>query len=165
MEDAGFRMDVKEKFRTGHTFEEVNVREVRGADENDQEVLNYSAIAVFYLDAAGNRLILNAEPEIPEIDAEDRPAAQSRKIGKVTVNYFVDHYKFVPEDYEPTEEEKAWAQEPGNYISYGSDEVEEQTFSFLVWSRDGIHYSIMDPRGAEQSEVMFAMAEELILAK
>lgn len=163
MEEAGFQMDAKEFFRTGYAFQNVNVQEIRGEDESDQEVLSYSSIVVFYQNAAGNHLVLAAEPEMPGITDADHPAVQTREIGAVTAKYFEDHYKFVPEDYEPTEEEMKWMEQPGNFISYGSDEIEETKVSYLAWTKDGIRYSLMDIRAAEQPEVMFSIAEELIL--
>lgn len=165
MKEAGFRMDVKERFSTGFSFEKASVKEVRGADENGKEVLTYSAISVFYKNKDGNRLVLSAEPEIAEISVSSSPIAQSKKIGTITADYTLDHYKMVPEDYELTEADKVWKEQPGNYLSYGSDEIEETEVGFLNWTKDGVRYLIMDMQGNEQPEVLFAMAEELILEK
>lgn len=165
MEEAGFRMDVTERFQTGYAFQEVKVKEVHGTDEQEQEVLNYLSIAVFYRNEAGNRLVLAADPVIVETQDTDHPAAQSKMIGKVTAVYYADHYRSVPEDYELTEADKLWMEQPGNFISYGSDEVEETAVGFLCWEKDGVHYILMDPRGAEQPGILFAMAEELILGR
>lgn len=165
MEEAGFRMDAKESFRSGYTFQTVNVQEVQGSDENGKEVLTYSSIAVMYRNEAGTRLMLTAEPVMAELPDTDQPVAQSREIGAVTAEYIINHYKFVPEDYEPTDADKAWMEQPGNFLSYGSDEIEETEVAFLHWTKNGIRYDILDPRGAEQPDVLFSMAEELILAK
>lgn len=162
MEQAGFRMDVKERFGSGYTFDNVIVRDTSGQDENGQEVLTYSRMIVEYRTSSGNRLLLSAEPYWEEIPHMERPAAQSRVIGEIQANYYVDHYKFVPEDYELTEAEKAWEQQPGNYISYGSDEVEETTTAFLSWEKDGIYYFFMDTGAQETPDTLFSMAEELI---
>lgn len=165
MKEAGFRMDAKERFSNGYAFEEMKVKKVRGADANGKDILTYCAISVFYKNKDGNRLILTAEPEIAEVPVTFSPIAQSKEIGSITADYTLDHYKMVPEDYEPTQEDEAWMAQPGNYLSYGSDEVEETAVGFLNWTKDGVRYLIMDMEGAQSPELLFAMAEELILGK
>ena len=65
-------------------------------------------------------------------------------------------------DYQLSAEEEAWGNIPGNYISYGADQVERNTVTFLRWNQNGITYIIMDPSGAEDTNVLFAIAEELL---
>ena len=70
--------------------------------------------------------------------------------------------KFVPADYELTEEDKK-AQEDGNFnLAYGSDKVEVMTSYTVEWNMDGQGYSLFkfgEDLGAEE---MFGMAEEII---
>ena len=75
----------------------------------------------------------------------------------------MDHYKFVPADYELTEADKAMMEQPGNFLSYGSDEVKEMDMSFVKWEKDGISYLLMDMDASETAESMFSIARELIL--
>ena len=35
-------------------------------------------------------------------------------------------------------EEEAWQKQPGNYISYGSDQVEQTNVAFLCWEKEGV---------------------------
>ena len=89
----------------------------------------------------------------------------TRMIGEVQVDYRLDHYKFVPVDYELTPEDEAMLQQPGYFMSYGSDTVIEQDNHSLTWVKDGIDYSILDSGAKENPDTLFAMAEELILAE
>ena len=89
----------------------------------------------------------------------------TRMVGEVQVEYRLDHYKFVPEDYELTPEDKAMLEQPGYYLSYGSDTVIEQDNHSLGWVKDGISYHILDSGAKENPDTLFAMAEELILAE
>lgn len=162
MERAGFRMDVKETFENGYTFQKVTVQDTRALDEDNREVLKYREIYVEYRNSAGNRIPLIAEPVLEEIPQTDRPADQTRDIGGVTASYHLDHYKFVPADYKLTEADRIWEQQPGNNISYGSDTVEEKNVSFLTWEKEGIGYLLMDTESAETPDTLFAMASELI---
>ena len=162
MQEAGFRMDVTETFQNGYAFESVRVEDTHALDEYGKKVFSYRELSVQYRNAQGQRLVLIGHEDLEEIPQTDSPIAQSMRIGETTVNYTLDHYKFVPEDYTPTEEDKAWMELPGNFISYGAEKVEETDVAFLTWTKDGISYTIMDPKAAQKPETLFAMAEKLI---
>lgn len=162
MDKAGFQMDVKESFQNGFTFDKAWVEDTRGLDENDREVLKYREVQVTYRNADGLRLCLFAHPDIEEIVDSESPAAQTAQIGGVTVSYCLDHYKFVPVNYELTEAEKQWEAIPGNYISYGTDAVEETDVAFACWEKDGVDYTIMDSGAKVSPQTLFAMAAELM---
>lgn len=162
MDKAGFQLDVKESFSSGFTFEKAYVEETRGLDENDREVLKYREVQVNYRNADGVRLSLFAHPDIEEITDSESPNAQTAQIGGVTVSYHLDHYKFVPPDYQLSEAEKQWKAIPGNYISYGSDAVEESDVAFACWEKDGVRYTIMDSGAKVTPQTLFAMAKELM---
>lgn len=53
-------------------------------------------------------------------------------------------------------------QQPGNYLSYGSDEVVESAFAFLNWKTAENDFSIADMTASINPDVLFAMAEEII---
>ena len=162
MDKAGFQMDVKETFHNGFTFDKVYVEDTRGLDENDREVLKYKEVQVTYRNTDGLRLCLFAHPDMEEITDSESPVAQTAQIGGVTVSYHRDHYKFVPANYELSEAEKQWQEIPGNYISYGSDAVEETDVAFACWEKDGVDYSIMDSGAKVTPQTLFAMAKELM---
>ena len=162
MDKAGFEMDVKERFNNGFAFEKAYVEDTRGLDENDREVLKYREVQVNYRNADGVRVCLFAHPDMEELTDSESPVAQTAQIGGVTVSYHLDHYKFVPENYELTEAEKQWQEIPGNYISYGSEAVKETDVAFLCWEKDGIRYSFMDSGAKVTPQVLFAMAAELM---
>lgn len=162
MQEAGFQMDVTETFQNGYTFESVSVDDTNALDENGKKVFSYQELCVYYRNPSGQRLVLFAHEDLAEIPHTNSPVAQSMGIGETVVSYKVDHYKLVPEDYTPTEEDKTWMELPGNYISYGAEQVEESDVAFLTWSKNGIAYTIMDPKATEEPETLFAMAEELI---
>lgn len=162
MDVAGLRLEPVERFSNGYVFEKVTVQDTKGLDEHDREVLKYREINLDYRNGDGHRLHLSAEPVLEEISASDRPADQSRGIGGITVEYRLDHYKCVPADYKLTPEDEAWQQIPGNYISYGTDRVEENDVSSVSWEKDGVLYLLMDLDTKETPETLYAMAKEWI---
>lgn len=162
MQEAGFQMDVTETFQSGYTFERMSVDDTHALDENGKKVFSYRELWVSYQNLSGGQLHLIGHKNLAEIPHTNSPVAQSMKIGEILVNYTVDHYKFVPADYTPTEEDQAWMELPGNYMSYGSEKLEETDVAFLTWTKNEIDYTIMDTKAAEKPETLFAMAEELI---
>lgn len=161
MKQAGFEMDAKETFANGFTFQRVRVEDVDGMDENGQTVMSTKEIAVYYQNSDGMMVILHAVPDMEELP-ETPTAGITQEIAGITVTYVQDHYRFVPEDYELTEEDKLWQEQPGNYISYGADEVNERTVAYVKWEKDGLRYSIMEMSAQLDSYALFNMAQELI---
>ena len=162
MEKAGFQMEVKESFTSGFTFDKVTVEDTRGLDENDKEVLKYREIDVIYKNADGAKLYLHATPALEEITGSESPVEKAEVINGVTVEHHLDHYKNVPANYELTEEDKRWQEIPGNYISYGSDEVELTDIRFLCWQKDGVDYFFMDTGAKVTPQTLSNMAKELM---
>lgn len=162
-EKAGFTVDSKKSFPNGYTFKGARTNEVKGLDQDDRVRLTYEEINVEYVNRDGNTIVQVAHEQQDGVDASDRAPDQTRKIGDITVSYRLDHYKFVPADYELTETDREMEKVPGNYISYGADEVQEKNVAFLNWEKDGICYMLMDRDADETVESLFSMAWELIL--
>ena len=106
-------------------------------------------------------LALRASLNLEGLPRDDRTPTSTKTVGDVELNFYRDEYKFVPEDYQLSQEEKEWASQPGHYVSYGSDEVRERVTTFLLWTENDINYSILDWNTVEP-EALFAMAEEMI---
>lgn len=69
--------------------------------------------------------------------------------------------KFVPPDYEPTEEEVKLQEEGKLNIGYGSDEIQETVSVHVSWSQDGVTYSLLTFNENMGAEEMFQMAKEV----
>lgn len=161
-EKAGFTIDAVEEFSNGYAFVGAHVDETKALDEDDRVRLTYNEIHLDLENAAGEKLSLSAYRYHEDIPRSDLPADQTRSIGDVTVSYRVDHYKFVPADYAQTEADKVMLQQPGNFMSYGAEEVTETDVAFLIWEKDGICYLLMDTDASEAADSLFSMAAELI---
>lgn len=162
MAQAGFRADCKEEFSNGFRFANAYVDETVGRDENGKKALVYQDLSVTYKNDAGQRVVVYAHRDMEDIPQSDHPAQNTWDVQGITVSYYLDHYKLVPADYKLSEEEQAWREIPGNYISFGSDQVEETNVAFLGWTKDGIRYTIMDSHARVSEESLFSMAQELI---
>lgn len=161
MEKSGLDVNLPEQFTTGFRFQEVRTGEVEGTDDAGTLVMSFRELTAYYRNDNGQQVSLRMQPNLAE-EGDNRTPTASKTVGGVTLNYYVDHYKFVPDGYEPSEEEQQWMQQPGNYLSYGSDEVVESAFAFLNWKTAENDFSIADMTAAINPDVLFAMAEEII---
>lgn len=165
MKKAGFEITAPAVFENGYSFRKLHVGETGAYDEHDKELFTYKDLVVFYQNPEGKRLSLFTHVDREELSQRSREPDLTQIIEDVQVDYWLDHYKFVPEDYVLTPEDEAMLKQPGYYLSYGSDTVVEQDNHSLSWVQDGIAYSILDSGAKETPDVLFAMAEELILAE
>lgn len=162
-EKAGFQIRSRDSFTNGYAFAQARVLETEGLDDQDTVRLTYNEISISLRNAAGENLTLTAHESLEDIPDSNLPADRTRVVDGVTISYRVDDYKFVPANYELTEADKIWMEQPGNFLSYGSDTVQEKQMAFLQWELDGISYLLMDMDASETAESLFSMAEELIL--
>ena len=134
-----------------------------GDDGNGNQVLTFMDLRVNYENSQGQQVGFYAIPNLGDAVTEDeRIPIASKAIGEITLNYYVDHYIFVPEGYKLSEEEQEWAQQPGNYISFGADAVEEQAFASMTWITPDSKFSFTEMGTSIAPDVLFAMAEEII---
>ena len=88
--------------------------------------------------------------------------ATTTEVNGVTLTYRDAHYRFVPDDYEKSDEEKQQEKNGELVISYGSDEVEDKTFQSVLWEQDGATYLISGFDTGLDAQAMFGMAAEFI---
>ena len=128
--------------------ENEKIAEVDAAYTKDGVELNFSAhksYTVFSEDEMEN--------PVPAVTAE---------VNGVTLTYRDAHYRFVPPDYEESNEEKQQEQSGELVISYGSDKVEDKTFQSMLWEQNGVTYLISGFDTGLDAQAMFDMAAELI---
>ena len=99
-----------------------------------------------------------------QADTEQKPD-EVKIIEGIEVEYYLSTYKWVPVDYELTEEDKKNMEKDNYFISDGASEISENLVSGVSWVQDGIYYHIGNVHGKTEPEVLFQMAEELILSE
>ena len=158
---GGIEVSVPEEFENGFRFQGVDVGQTIGKDARDEEVLTYRELSVSYENPQGQELTLLIRADMKEVSETESIPSISRTVDTIAARYYLDHYKFVPEGYKLSEAEQAWAKQPGNYVSYGADAIEEKDIAFLCWTEDGICYSLLD-QNILNPDTLFAMAGDLI---
>lgn len=159
----GYQVDAVEAFENGYRFKEMSVTDVQGKDENGNAVYTFKSMQIHY-GRGGDPLISVYIDKPVETQTRTEEPQATRQVGDITVYYDTQIYKFVPPNYEPTEEDKA-KQESGELaISYGSDKVQVQTCHNVTWYKDGIFYDILGFDVNLSAEEMLDMAEEILNA-
>ena len=71
--------------------------------------------------------------------------------------------KFVPPDYEKTEEDIALESEGNFQISYGSDSIKEHSYVSASFEKDGIQYTLLaDGDNQPSLDELMDMAAEML---
>lgn len=159
-EKTDVQINIPEELKNGYHFDNSNEGWIKGADENGTVVAKGDSFMVTYTKQDCPYISLNIEPVFEAGDYSN--ATASRDINGVTVYYNEDVYKFVPTDYKLTEEDKQNIDDPHYEISYGSDKVEVQKLSSIIFELDGKSYDLLSFDNDLTEEDWFAMAEEFI---
>ena len=160
----GYQVDAVETFANGYRFKEMSVVDVQGSDESGNAVYTFKSMDIHYGRGGDPSISVYIEKPVETQVRKQEPQA-TRQVGDITVYYDIQIYKFVPPNYELTEEDKA-KQESGELaISYGSDKVQVQTCHNVTWYKDGIFYNILGFDVNISAEEMLDIAEEIIGTK
>lgn len=163
--DLGFEVQAVQTFNNGYTFKDLDIIENKGMDDEGNVMENYKSASICYIKENAPKVSLDIEKK--KDDVENRTANETKQYKGVALSYYLDHYKFVPEDYELTEEDKANLEREDYEISYGSDEdeIEEKEIHSVHWEIGDVSYNLMVFDTDMTTAELFDMAEEIIDAK
>lgn len=160
--DLGFVPKTADAFANGFTFKDARISETQGLDENGNKLEQFKELNYRFVSADGQEINLNISK--PGIKDEFIPNASAKTTvyNGIDLTYEEQNYKFVPADYQLTEEDKAEQESGAVVFSYGSDDVEASLFKYISWTDEGINYLLMG-RDVNLTEADFVeMAQEII---
>lgn len=159
-EKLDLAVSAPEVFDNGYAFADAYIADFDALDEDGVKVGAESELTITYEKDGRNVNYIVEKGAVTLSDAELARAQVIEQDG-VTYYYMTDNYLFLPPDGEPTAEELA-AQDAGElYISYGSDEREEQTCYHLDWNMDGQKYCLLGFDLDLSAQEMVDMAAQL----
>lgn len=88
------------------------------------------------------RLVLNVE-QIDEAFLDNEESQFVGELDGIRLYYYEKDYKFVPENYELTEEDKRATEKGELEISYGASEISVENIQALSWYEEGLSYGII----------------------
>ncbi len=162
--ELGYQVDAVEAFENGYRFKSMSVTDVQGEDDNGNAVYTFKSMDIQYGRGGDPSIGIYIEKPM-ETQSRTKDSQAVRQVGDITVCYDTQIFKFVPPDYELTEEDKAKQENGELAISYGSAKVQEQTSHDVIWEKDGIQYHILGFDVNLSAEEMLDMAEEIIGTK
>lgn len=163
-EEVGFDFPSVEEFSNGFRFASAIPVDSSDYDEDGNVLSSYKTVGLTYTDGTQEVTAYINQSLSYEGGASEAPGVvpvwQGEKNGiSLTVTRTV--YKFVPADYELTEED-IQAQENGSLVfSCGSIEVQEQVSYNCMFEKDGLTYDVMGFDLTMEPEQLAEMAAEL----
>lgn len=148
-------------------FVEGTIDSVEKLSDTGAVLGSFDELSARYVAGDGSEVQYYAYLQDDELttSAQGTDATEIRSFEETEVTYTLDHYRFVPPDYEWSAEEQAAADAGEIYLSVGSDEVMDKLFARVGWEKDGVMYAITDYDENLTADELFAMAEELIEAE
>lgn len=157
--DFGFKPALVEKFENGYEFKSGHTSNKEGFDESGNSLGKSKELTMFYKKG----------------DAEISIGIQDLSlVGDDTTSVLVENYKgsdlkytsyankFVPADYEMTEQDKK-DEASGKYVfSVGSKEVEISDIKHIEFELDGLYYSILAMDSELTQDDLVKMSYEII---
>lgn len=156
----GYKVNIIEKYSNGYVFEDMEVGKVKGLDDTGSVVETYKEMVVDYTNELGEKITLVANQR--DVGREFREPVQTLQYGNTTLYYYLDTYKFVPEDYVLTEEDKKNLERDDYEISSGAEEVEISKVSSVQWEKDDVSYSIFAFNTKLTADELLKMASETL---
>ena len=150
---------IPDNFSNGMTFVNGYISEVKGVDDDNNQVITYSEV---YANYGGNQQVTLSSNVHQDMASEDSDLpGQNEVYQDIKLTAKEDLYLFLPEGKEPTEEDKKLEEEGKLTISYGSGQEERKLFRSVSWSENGIDYLIFTFADKELNSLT-AMAKEVI---
>lgn len=150
-----------DNFTNGMAFVKGYISQVKGVDENNNQVITYSET---YADYGENPQVTLASYVHQDGISEGDQPGQKEVYQGVELNSVETQYVFLPGEQEPSEEDKKLEEEGKLMISYGSDQEERKLFKSVSWSENGIDYLLFTFENVELNSLT-AMAKEVIDTK
>lgn len=153
----GAPLTVPESFSNGFTFREMDLRYTNRTDDDGAVVETFPVVDVRYKrDGMTVTLNLKRERQMPH-----GQGWTERESGGASVWCKSQTYKFVPVDYQVTEEDLARQASGELTISWGTERIQTHAVSTALFTLEGADYLLMSMEGLPADE-LFAMAEEII---
>lgn len=158
----GFTPATARQFGNGFAFTDGYLNDVNGIDKDSNIVGSFPELTLTYK-KGGQEVTYTAARPIGEQTQIAADAVENSD--GVAISFKTDHYKFVPENYQLTEEDQKRINSGDLIVSYGTDQVQQKDISFVSWNQNGTSYLLMSSGTVDVSrEDLMQMAKELAAA-
>ena len=158
-----YPITVPDSFSNGYRFSQLRVDGMADYDDNGDMLREYYVVNVTYTKPNTGIVWLNIAP-LHEASADQAvQGADIRQIEGIPVSFRLDTYKFVPDDYEKTEEDNASETGGRFFVTYGADAISVTEIAFVSFDMNNARYTLMVYDATQDDlEMLGQLASELI---
>lgn len=157
--EYGPKINFPEKFSNGYEFKSAVPVHFETQDKDGNTVGSGTRLSVTYEKSGMEDIAFSEEVDM---DGESSPTEIKVCEDGSELRFYKTVNKFVPENYELTDEDKK-AQKEGHFnLSYGNDEVEVMISYMVEWNMDGQKYSLFKFGDELSMDALFEMSEEMM---
>ena len=159
--DLAYDPIIPQEFSNGYEFKSATLGSDEGKDADGNTVMSGKLIDVSYANPKLDDVMLSITSVIDESDTIEYD--KTRDVNGVTVGASTFIIKFVPPDYEKTDEDIAREKNGTIQISYGSDTIEESSYASVTFMTGGARYTLLAEGDKQPSQdELLDMAEEML---
>lgn len=162
---VGYEIKAIENFSNGFKMQGIHIIDFAIQNEAGQTEAEQKELSISYkkgsdkLSFSGRKLM---DMENPDEILNFRAPDQSLQVNGSQIIYMETTNKFVPPDYELTEEDKANMEKDNFNLAYGSDEVDINKGYYTGWIENGVIYTFYGADLSISPDEMLNMAKEVI---
>ena len=160
-DELGANLIIPQAFSNGYMFEAANTMGVEGIDDSGNVMVKGTDFTARYTKDSMPDINMFINQVYEEND--ENYAVSSKTIGEVEVYYNQVTYKFVPEGYELSDEDKQNMDDPHFELSYGTDAVEIMNYTGISFENDGKYYNMFAWDSEMTVDEWYEMATELLV--
>lgn len=165
-QDIGFTPKYVENLPGEFEFYMGHIGESTLVDDTDRPIVETKTLTLGYEQkATGKKVSLSSEKYPEDYSMLDEGSTLVATYKDYPIYYYEKMYKFVPEDYELTEEDHKAYEKGEIEISVGSDEVTVEKVQSINWNEGHIRYSIGGNDTGLSVEDFIEMAKTVIDAQ
>jgi hypothetical protein len=162
--EAGIDVKALERYESGYKFQSMSISNITNYGE-DNEATEYKGIKISYTKEGISKPIGLYMEDSDYASFDNMDYVECKNIDGVDVYYKLTQYKWVPGDYELTDDDRRRMDEGSLQISVGSQKVRETTVTNLTWTLNGVCYDIVYTEGKLPADELFEVAGEIINTK
>ncbi len=157
--EYGPKISFPEKFSNGYAFKSAVPVHFETQDKDGNTIETGTHLSITYKKSGMEDISFS---EDVDMDNESSPTEIKVCEDGSELHFYKTVNKFVPENYELTDEDKK-AQKEGHFnLAYGNDEVEVMISYMVEWNMDGQKYSLFKFGDELSMDEMFEMSEEMM---
>lgn len=157
---AGVKTGAVKSFQNGFVFKNANIMDVGTTDGSGNVKDGFNEVYISY-GKGGKDISYTVREGTEKYSEEELARLQAVESNGITYLYSQSDYLFVPQGYEPTEEEQEAAAAGKLFISEGSAQREAKACESLSWEEDGQSYSLLGMDLDMGADGLIAMAQQL----